>query len=75
MFRFSVLTTYEVSTPHFFSGGGSAGAQPNFIQVEPWGVAEPFSHPVRHSRSLPEAPTLGPAFGPSWTVKRPLFSG
>ena len=67
MFGFSVLSTYCERTPLFLVWGEGQGAQHNFTQTEPGGAAKPLSCSARHSRSLPEAPVLGPAFRPVWT--------
>lgn len=66
LFRFSILSKYEMSMPAFLVVG--TGEEINIISHK-WSPMEqpsPLSRPACHSRSLPEALTLGPAFCPGW---------
>lgn len=73
LFRFSIVSKYEMSTPIFLVGGRGEVMDTISRRQSPVERASPLSCPACHPRSLSQS--LGPALGPAGFLKGPLFSG
>lgn len=73
MFRFAIVSKYEMSTPIFLVGGREEVIDAISHRQSPVERPSPLSCPACHPGSLSQS--LGPALGPAGFLKGPLFAG
>lgn len=64
LFRFSILSKYEMSVPRFPSRGNGRRDQHHFTQVEPYGAAKPSVPPCMSLQVSPRGTDSGPSLLP-----------